>query len=106
MKEEMLFIGWLAVILMSCGERQYVVVSVDNPDYKPNTVFLGSEDLTSPKFNLLIEKYQLDTIFMGKRMSLNESYYLGNGLNLRLRSTTLAILILAEVMWKECWIWR
>ncbi len=66
MKEKLLFIVLFAVILISCGKRQYKVVEVDNPVYKPNTVFIGSEDLTSPKFNHLIEKYQLDTIFHGE----------------------------------------
>lgn len=66
MKEKQMVFLLLMVLITGCGDRQYQVVKVDNPVYKPNTVFTGSEDLSSPKFNQLIEKYQLDTIFHGE----------------------------------------
>jgi hypothetical protein len=66
MKVKDLFIAVTAFLMISCGAREYFQVEVDNPEFKPNTVFKGSEDLTSPKFNHLIEKYQLDTIFHGE----------------------------------------
>jgi len=61
-----LMIALISIMMAGCGKRQYFVVNVDNPKFIPNTVFTGSEDLTSPKFNHLIEKYQLDTIFHGE----------------------------------------
>ncbi len=50
----------------SCVEKKYQLVEVDNPVYKKNTAFNYSEDLSSPKFRKLREKYQLDTIFHGE----------------------------------------
>jgi hypothetical protein len=68
--KEFLIIAILGIMMAGCGKRQYFAVNVDNPKYKPNTVFIGSEDLKSPKFNHLIEKYQLDTIFHGETNEL------------------------------------
>ncbi len=68
--KEILLIGIISIVMVSCGKRQYFTVDVDNPKYIPNTVFIGSEDLTSPKFNHFIEKYQLDTIFQGETNEL------------------------------------
>ena len=66
MKVIHLFIVATVFLIISCGPREYFQVEVDNPEFKPNTVFNGSEDLTSPKFSHLIEKYQLDTVFYGE----------------------------------------
>ncbi len=66
MKNYFHIIAFLGIILFSCNSKQYYIVDVQNPEYKPNTAFLSLEDLTSPKFNHLIEKYQLDTIFHGE----------------------------------------
>ena len=41
-------------------------MDVINPEYIPNTIFNASEDLTSPKFEHLRTKYQLDTVFHGE----------------------------------------
>lgn len=46
--------------------KEYYQINVDNPEYKPNVSFHFLEDLTSPRFSYLIEKYQLDTIFHGE----------------------------------------
>jgi len=59
-------IAVIGIVIAGCGRRQYISVNVENPEFKPNTVFNGTEDLTSPKFSHLIEKYQLDTIFHGE----------------------------------------
>ncbi len=85
------------VLIIGCGRGQYEVVEIDNPVYKPNTAFTSSEDLSSPKFNHLIEKYQLDTIFHGEtdefkriillrhwikehiKIDLENPHYSGNG---------------------------
>ncbi len=64
--KEIVVIALISILLAGCGKRDYSNVEVDNPKYIPNTVFKGSEDLTSPKFAHLIEKYQLDTIFHGE----------------------------------------
>jgi hypothetical protein len=61
---------WLAIagmFLLGCMPAHYHVVQVENPDYHPNTVFLSSEDLSSPKFAHLISKYRLDTVFHGEK---------------------------------------
>ncbi len=54
------------LILSGCSTKAYKQVPVQNPEYRPNVVFANFEDLTSPKFKNLIEKYQLDTIFHGE----------------------------------------
>lgn len=63
----------LSVVLLcvtgnSCKVKQddYQILQVDNPEYYPNSEFQFFEDLTSPKFKHLIEKYQLDTVFHGE----------------------------------------
>ena len=56
----------LIIITFSCESRQYFVTEVENPVFKPNTVFQSMEDLSNPGFSHLIEKYQLDTIFHGE----------------------------------------
>lgn len=66
MKEYRLILILALVFLASCGKREYFQVKVENPPYHPNIAFQGSEDLTSPKFVHLIEKYQLDTVFHGE----------------------------------------
>jgi len=65
MKEGFVFV--IAIFLLSqCGEIKYHAVDADNPPYYPNTVFKEFEDLTSPRFKHLIEKFRLDTIFHGE----------------------------------------
>ncbi len=53
-------------VCYSCTEKKYHTIEVDNPEYRQNTAFRYSEDLSSPKFQNLIIKYQLDTIFHGE----------------------------------------
>jgi hypothetical protein len=47
-------------------EREYFQVEVNNPAFRPNILFRSSEDLTSPKFQHLIDKYQLDMVVLGE----------------------------------------
>ena len=54
------------ILFPGCGERTYNNIEISNPVYQPNVIFQGYEDLTSPRFNHLIEKYRLDTIFHGE----------------------------------------
>ena len=65
MKVNYLFIAAI-LIITGCIKTGYVVEKVDNPPFKPNTEFLGSEDLSHPGFQHLIEKYKLDTVFHGE----------------------------------------
>ncbi|MEQ6121124.1 hypothetical protein [Reichenbachiella sp. MALMAid0571] len=60
-------ISILAVLgcCIACVPKEYRFVEVDNPRHKKNTAFRYSEDLSSPKFQQLKAKYQLDTIFHG-----------------------------------------
>jgi hypothetical protein len=54
------------IILAGCSNPEYFVEEVDNPVFKPNIEFMGQEDLNHPGFQMLREKYQLDTIFHGE----------------------------------------
>jgi hypothetical protein len=57
----------LLLFLFACTTNKgYHQVDVDNPQFQPNKAFYGYEDLTSPKFTALKEKYKLDTIFNGE----------------------------------------
>jgi hypothetical protein len=66
MKEYSLILLIVLFVLTSCGKKDYFQVKTDNPAYHPNTVFLSLENLSSPKFNDIKDKYQLDTIFHGE----------------------------------------
>ena len=56
----------LWIIITGCNNPEYALEEVDNPPFKPNVEFLGYEDLNHPGFQILREKYQLDTIFHGE----------------------------------------
>ena len=60
---------WILILIVfsQCTEKDYQVVEVENPAFRENTAFNYFEDLTSPKFQHLISKYQLDTIFKGEK---------------------------------------
>ncbi len=64
--KEKFFLIMCVIVAMSCGTRNYQSIDMENPVYKPNTVFNSYEDMNSPKFGHLITKYQLDTIFHGE----------------------------------------
>ena len=49
-----------------------------NPVFKKNTAFEMNEDLTSPKFPALREKYRLDTIFHGEQDEFKRQLLLRN----------------------------
>ena len=42
--------------------EEYVVVPVENPECRPNKLFGPPEDLTSPRFKGIREKYALDDV--------------------------------------------
>lgn len=56
-------IAIVPIILISCGKKTFRIVNANNPEFIPNTAFSAFEDLSSPKFSALREKYQLDTVF-------------------------------------------
>ncbi len=61
------FIFIITTLLLSgCMNRPYHQVEVQNPEFKPNISFKSYEDLHSPRFAHLIEKYKLDTVFHGE----------------------------------------
>jgi len=64
MKELLIIV--IAILFMNGMSREYYAVKTENPVFRPNTIFQGSEDLSSPKFSHLIAKYELDTIFHGE----------------------------------------
>ena len=66
------------LLLMSCNSKQFAVVQVDNPAFAPDTAFRSFEDLSSPKFAALRQKYQLDTVFHGEKDELKRVLLLRN----------------------------
>ncbi len=69
----------LSLMLFNCSEKK--ALSVDhrgNPPVKKNTAFKGFEDLSSPKFQALKDKYQLDTIFHGEQDEFRRMLLLRN----------------------------
>ena len=67
MRAKIIIVFASGLMLLSCNSKKpFHEVTVNNPDFFANTVFKSSEDLNSPKFKALKEKYQLDTIFHGE----------------------------------------
>lgn len=56
----------ILAVSFNCTKKEYTIVELDNPEYIKNTAFKYTEDLSSPKFDNLIRKYQLDTVFQGE----------------------------------------
>ncbi len=55
------------LLMVSCGRKEPLsLVPTKNPPFIENTAFSSFEDLSSPKFKALREKYQLDTVFHGE----------------------------------------
>jgi hypothetical protein len=61
-----ILILFLAALSAGCAKREYYQAEFSNPAFRPNLEFRSGEDLTSPKFEHLRIKYQLDTIFHGE----------------------------------------
>jgi hypothetical protein len=71
MKNKFISIVVSTLLLVSCNTKKpFHEAKVDNPEFIPNTAFVSSEDLSSPKFQELREKFQLDTIFHGEKDEL------------------------------------
>ena len=77
-RKNMRFLIVLWLFAVCCNEAKFHELRVDNPEYIPNTTFAGYENLSSPKFKSLKEKYQLDTIFHGETNELKRILLLRN----------------------------
>lgn len=66
------------LVLLSCSTTSFHEVKVDNPAFAPDTAFVGYEDLSSPKFVDLKQKYQLDTVFHDEKDELKRILLLRN----------------------------
>ena len=64
------FTLFVLILQTSCREATYYAEKTDNPPYRPNTVFKGHEELTSPRFEHLRTKYRIDTVFHGEQDEL------------------------------------
>ena len=69
----------LSILLVQCSERKPLSVDTSgNPPLIKNTAFNGYEDLASPKFRTLRDKYQLDTVFHGEQDEFKRMLLLRN----------------------------
>jgi hypothetical protein len=84
MKCKFFLITTLVLLIFSCTQKPFHEVKVDDPEFVPNTAFVGSEDLTSPKFQALKDKYQLDTIFHGETNELKRILLLRNWIRMHI----------------------
>jgi hypothetical protein len=66
MKSKLILLITVIALFLTCRNKQYHQVEVENPVYIPNTVFRSYEDLNSHKFQQIITKYKLDTVFKGE----------------------------------------
>jgi hypothetical protein len=67
------------LLIVSCSTKEpFHEVKVNNPEFYANSAFQSYEDLSSPKFKALKEKYQLDTIFHGETDELKRILLLRN----------------------------
>ena len=85
MKKNVLLIISFGLLILSCKSKQFHEVKVDNPVLIPDTTFISYEDLSSPKFAALKEKYQLDTIFHGEKNELKRILLLRNWIRSKIR---------------------
>src|SRR5262245_52676356 len=74
----------IVLIFCRCTQKEFHEVKVANPKFIPNTAFVGNEDLTSPKFQALKEKYRLDTIFHGETNELKRILLLRNWIRMHI----------------------
>ena len=84
MRGYVLLAGGLAALGLTASfpaEGAYVVSDVKNPEYRPNTIFSGPEDLTSPRFKGLVELYELAEAVRGEKDEFRRILLLRNWLN-------------------------
>lgn len=79
MKTKFILLAAVLVLIVSCSTKKpFHEVKVNNPEFFPDTTFVAFEDMSSPKFKALKEKYQLDTIFHGEQDELKRILLLRN----------------------------
>lgn len=78
MKIKYLLLIIITFFLTECSSTKYKVLEIKNPPYHANKVFREFEDLNSPKFAHIIEKYQLDTVFHGETREFKRILLLRN----------------------------
>jgi hypothetical protein len=79
MKSKLMLSVALVLLMVSCSTKKpFHEVKTDNPDFYANTAFIAHEDISSPRFKALKEKYQLDTIFHGETDELKRILLLRN----------------------------
>lgn len=82
MKNKIILLAISGLLILSCNTKKpFHDVKTDNQDFYGNTIFKSFEDLFSPKFQALKEKYQLDTIFHGEKDELKRILLLRNWIN-------------------------
>ncbi|MEP7110814.1 MAG: transglutaminase domain-containing protein [Ferruginibacter sp.] len=68
-----------ALIFLSCNtSKPFHEVKFENPEFFPDTAFVSFEDLSSPKFQALKNKYQLDSILHDEKDELKRILLLRN----------------------------
>ena len=73
----LIFVG--SLLLLSCGKNEPLTVDQSgNPPVYKNTAFELYEDLKSPKFEALKDKYRLDTLFKGETDEFKRQLLLRN----------------------------
>jgi len=79
MKTKYVFSLLLGFLLEDCTTKEPLSIDQsDNPPFIRNTAFKAHEDLASPKFEALKEKYQLDTVFHGEEDEFKRQLLLRN----------------------------
>jgi len=81
MKSKIILPAIFCLLVLSCTTPEFYQVKVDNPEFFPDSAFVGYEDLSNPKFAALKEKYQLDTIFHGETDELKRILLIRNWIN-------------------------
>jgi len=79
MNSKLIVLAATGLLILSCSTKKpFHEVKANNPDFFANTVFKSFEDISSPRFKALKEKYQLDTIFHGETDELKRILLLRN----------------------------
>ena len=79
MNSKLIVLAASGLLILSCSTKKpFHEVKANNPDFFANTVFKSFEDISSPRFKALKEKYQLDTIFHGETDELKRILLLRN----------------------------
>jgi hypothetical protein len=66
---------------LHAAKGEYLIVGTQNPAYRANTVFSAPEDLTSPRFAGLVDRYKLNDVVKGETDEFRRILLLRNWLN-------------------------